>query len=396
MIPLSPAAGGPPLEQLRAVRIGHRHVLRRWLLVALLALVFGAGGLLMLSLTGTRAGVTGTALGLLLSAVVIGIVVPVFVWLDRFEAEPIGMLAFAFGWGACVATIGSLVLGDIGGYLLGATHRTDALVTVVVTPVVEESLKGLAPLLLLWFRRREIDGILDGMVYAGLAGCGFAFVENIVYLADGYANAGEQGLMGSFVVRVLMSPFAHPMFSLCLGIGVGVAAVSRSWRVRLLSTVGGWACAVALHALWNAAAMASDDGWLWFYVVVQLPLFIGFAAVLLWARRREQRTITEHLRAYAGAGWLNEAEVAMLSSIPERRYARQWVRSHDGKAAEARMVRFQDAAAEVALHRSKIVRGRTSPANLHREQRLLATIWNLRTEFEGTAIYRRYEVLGHL
>lgn len=384
------------MAEIRTVRMGHRHLLRRWLPAAILAVIFGAAGLLMLTLAGTHAGVTGTALGVLLSAVVIGIVVPVFVWLDRFEAEPIGMLAFAFGWGACVATLGSLVLNNVGGYLLGATKPTDAVVSVVVAPVVEESLKGLAPLLLLWFRRREIDGILDGMVYAGLSACGFAFVENIIYLANGYADAGEQGLMGSFVVRVLMSPFAHPMFSLCLGIGVGIAAVSRSWRVRLLATIGGWMCAVVLHALWNAAALASGGGWLWFYVAVQLPLFVGFGSLLLWARRRERRTITENLRAYADAGWLDGAEVAMLTSIPERRYARQWVRSHDGKAAEARMTRLQDAAAELALHRSKIVGGRTSPANLHRELRLLATVWQLRPEFHGTAIYRRYEVLGHL
>ena len=38
----------------------------------------------------------------------------------------------------------------------------------------EEGAKGLFVLLLLWFRRRVIDGVLDGSVYAGIVGVGSA------------------------------------------------------------------------------------------------------------------------------------------------------------------------------------------------------------------------------
>ena len=31
------------------------------------------------------------------------------------------------------------------------------------------------------FRRREFDGVVDGVVYAGLVAAGFAFTENILY-----------------------------------------------------------------------------------------------------------------------------------------------------------------------------------------------------------------------
>ena len=50
-------------------------------------------------------------------------------------------------------------------------------------PVTEEASKGLFLLLLLWWRRAELDGVLDGIVYAGMVGIGFAFTENILYLA---------------------------------------------------------------------------------------------------------------------------------------------------------------------------------------------------------------------
>ena len=52
--------------------------------------------------------------------------------------------------------------------------------------------RALFLLLLLWWRRHELDGILDGIVYAGMVGIGFAFVENILYLAAAYN--GTDGL----------------------------------------------------------------------------------------------------------------------------------------------------------------------------------------------------------
>lgn len=370
-------------------------MLRRWLLIACLTVMFGFGGLVMVALVGATAGITGTLLGALLSIVVVGVVVPVFLWLDRFESEPAGMLLFAFLWGACIATLGAAVLNDVGGYLLGASEEGNPLVVVGVAPVVEESLKALGPLLLLLFRRREVDGILDGMVYAGLAACGFAFVEDILYLANGYAEAGEDGLVGTFIVRVLMSPFAHPMFTICTGIGIGIAATSRSSLARVTAPIIGWVCAVILHSIWNALALVSADGWLIMYAVVQLPLFLGFLALLWWARRTEANTIGTQLSPYADRGWLTPAEVAMLSSMPERRAARGWAMAHGGKPVRRQMHEFQDAASELALLRARINRGQADEQVLQQERALLDLMSDRRQQFLGSALYRRFEILGH-
>ncbi|YAL84232.1 PrsW family intramembrane metalloprotease [Dermacoccaceae bacterium W4C1] len=366
------------------------------ILVLVMSMIFGIGGSVMLLLIGDRAGVAGMAFGFVLSALVVGIIVPVFVWLDRYESEPRSMMIFAFGWGACIATLGSVVLNDVGGFVLGNIARADNAVTLIVAPVVEESLKGLGLVLLLMFRRREIDGILDGMVYAGLIGCGFAFVEDILYLADGYATAGDDGLLGTFAVRVLMSPFAHPMFTVCIGIGIGYLAVRRVGWSRWLAPVLGWVVAVALHSAWNGAALLSMDGWLALYLAVQLPLFFAFFALLWWARRREGRTIAEQLRPYVEEGRLSAAEAAMLASVPERRFARQWAERHGGQQSRERMQEFQTAASELALLRAKIRRSGQGEVHVGREGHLLEVIADRRTEFQGSAIYRRYEVLGHL
>ena len=95
--------------------------------------------------------------------------------------------------------------------------------------------------------------MLDGIVYAGMVGVGFAFTENILYLAaaydgtDGLGPGGTTALTATFVVRCLISPFAHPFFTAFIGIGVGVAIASRRTWVRLLAPVGRPGAAALLH-----------------------------------------------------------------------------------------------------------------------------------------------------
>ncbi|REF31713.1 PrsW family intramembrane metalloprotease [Calidifontibacter indicus] len=370
---------------------GQRSLLRRSIGWAVGLVFFGLCLAVVLASVQAQSGATATVLGIAASVVVLGIVVPVFLWLDRFEPEPKGMLLFAFLWGACVATLGAALLNEVGGYLLGATGESDPLVAILVAPPVEESLKGFALLLLLVFRRREIDGVLDGMVYAGLCAAGFAFVEDIVYLANGYADSGEQGLVGTFVVRVLMSPFAHPMFTICTGIGIGIAATSPGFLMRVVPPLVGLACAIVLHAGWNALAILSEQGWLVAYVLLQVPLFCAFVALLLVARRRESAKIGEQLSAYVDTAWLSPPEVRMLASMGERRYARAWAKAHGGSQLRRQMVQFQDVAGELAMLRARMTRGDVGHDSRAREQLLLEALWVLRRPFLGTALYRGVE-----
>ena len=56
-------------------------------------------------------------------------------------------------------------------------------VPVLVAPLVEESLKGLAVLLIMWLLRAEFDDVRDGIVYGALVGLGFSISEYGLYLA---------------------------------------------------------------------------------------------------------------------------------------------------------------------------------------------------------------------
>src|SRR3954468_11141288 len=124
-------------------------------------------------------------------------------WLDRYEPEPRRLLAGGLLWGVFVATAISLFLEGVGGFVGGVSDKR---MLELGAPLAEEASKGLFLLLLLWWRRSELDGVLDGIVYAGMVGVGFAFTENILYLASAYNGSDDLGpggvdaLTGTFVL----------------------------------------------------------------------------------------------------------------------------------------------------------------------------------------------------
>jgi RsiW-degrading membrane proteinase PrsW (M82 family) len=366
-----------------------RRALRGWLVTGLLVAGFTIAGLALAAYFGAALGVITALLALLLAAIPLGIVVPTFLWLDRFEAEPRRYLIVAFLWGALVASL-LAALFNTGAMLViqAATDPASAMATTatVVAPVVEESLKGLIVLLIWRLRRREFDGIVDGMVYAGIAAAGFAFTENIQYLGQAYAAGGQEMVAATFVGRGVMSPFAHPMFTCLTGIGIGVAATARSGLARVVAPVVGWALAVTAHGLWNLSAVTGGAGLLVGYFLVGVPVFVGYAVLVIWARRREGRIIGKYLSQYADAGWLSPSEVVMLASMGHRREARVWAKSSSGSAGLASMRQFQDAASELGLLRHRMYHQSADARALDTERQLLDTMTLARRSFLGTTV----------
>lgn len=232
-----------------------------FLLVGMSALVLIAVGLVALG-----AGPAPAALGSIFALLPVIPAVAIFLWVDRWEPEPGSMLLAAFLWGAGIATIASAVtslLLDHTWFSSVGPAASQVLGTVLSAPVFEELFKGLFLLLLLAFRRREFDGLVDGIVYAGLVGVGFAFTENILYLTSAFASDGVSGGIQLFIIRCVLSPFAHPFFTSMIGISIGIAARSTKPVVTVLLPALGYVCAVFLHALWNAsAALAPLSFWM--------------------------------------------------------------------------------------------------------------------------------------
>ncbi|MGZ4429074.1 MAG: PrsW family intramembrane metalloprotease [Nocardioidaceae bacterium] len=333
-------------------------------IVLTVAMVVGAGvmGLVLLASGAPDALV----IGVVLAALPVGPVVATFLWLDRYEPEPMRLLVFAFGWGALVATAAALVLQTLDQFLLRTPNTWSA---AIVAPVTEEGMKGLFVLLLLWWRRNEIDGILDGIVYAGLVGAGFAFTENILYLASAYMGGrghGPGGLEAAtslFVVRGIFSPFAHPLFTSFTGIGVGIAVTTRSRVLRMVAPLAGFAVAVGAHALWNASSFfGGGQTFLLTYVFLMVPAFLLLIGFAIWARQREARMLTRSLTDCADRGFLNRAEVPWLVRLPARRASRRNARRYGGPLAERAMREYQQQAIELGFLHDRYLRG-TAPAD---------------------------------
>jgi RsiW-degrading membrane proteinase PrsW (M82 family) len=363
-----------------------RPMMRGWVITGLAVVGFAAAGLVLAAYYGLTLGVVTSLLAVLLAAIPLAVVIPTFLWLDRYEAEPTKYLVTAFLWGALIAALLAGLVNTSAQVVFATATDTEqaALVTAVFTaPVVEEAAKGLLVLLVWRLRRREFDGIIDGMVYAGIVAAGFAFTENIQYLGLAYQEGGEQVLTAVFLARCLVTPFAHPIFTVMFGIGVGVAATSRSGMVRVVAPATGFALAVMLHGIWNLAAVTGGDGFIAVFLLVEVPIFLAFIGLIVWARRREGRLIGRHLMPYADAGWLSPAEVHMLSRMSLRRRARVWARQAGGRRALASMRSFQDAASELALLRLRMYHSAADAHALEAERRLLDTIVTRRHEFTG-------------
>jgi RsiW-degrading membrane proteinase PrsW (M82 family) len=348
-----------------------------------LLLVFGVCGLVVLGLVSGSIGVGPVLVGAVCALVPVGPVVWAFLWVDRWEPEPPRTLLFAFLWGACVAALSALIINSSAVLVADAVlgHSGDVLGAAVIAPIVEEGVKGAFVVGLLIFRRREFDGIVDGIVYAGLVAAGFAYTENILYMGRAFAEAGgligqNGGVLAVLILRGIISPFAHPLFTSMTGIGCGLAATTRFPPLRVVYVLVGYALAVVLHALWNGSAtVGGGAAFLGLYLFVMLPLFLAMVLLVVWQRRREQRTVAAQLPGFAAAGWIAPSEVPLLSSLAGRSRWQRAVRQRSGKAAARAVAEYQAAVTDLAFLRERMARGRVGPqARQWHDERLAALV----------------------
>ena len=61
-----------------------------------------------------------------------------------------------------------------------------------------------------------------------------------------------------------MGPFAHPLFTSALGIGIGIAVTTRRPVVRVLAHPR-LPAAVVMHGIWNGSTFWGGDGFFFAY-----------------------------------------------------------------------------------------------------------------------------------
>src|SRR6266480_7428994 len=81
----------------------------RGLLFGVAITVIALSGLGVLTYVGYNIGPTALVIGIISAILPVPILVLCFLWLDRYEPEPLRYLIFCFGWGAGFATAVAIV-----------------------------------------------------------------------------------------------------------------------------------------------------------------------------------------------------------------------------------------------------------------------------------------------
>ena len=335
--------------------------------VALFVLIYLLGGL----------GPIAFGLAGIMAFVPLAIVLGGVHWIDRWEPEPRGVLVYAFLWGAAASVAIALLVGSgIDNFVAltgGPGPGYEFFGAAIQAPIVEETAKGVGLLLIFLFARKHFDSPVDGLVYAAWVAGGFAFTENILYFGVELLNSG--GFTGNvaflFVLRGIMSPFAHVMFTACTGILLGIAA-------RRFGALGGFGFfliglvpAIFLHALWNGALFFVGDFFFGYYALVQFPLFVGAVLLVIFLRKKEAKLTHDRLTEYAAVGWYNPDEINALATGAGRRQAMAWARARGVAPA---MRKYTRDSTKLAFTRQRLITGRANVGAEADEAALLASI----------------------
>jgi RsiW-degrading membrane proteinase PrsW (M82 family) len=338
----------------------------------IIMLIISSFALLVLFGLATLLGGTVT---FFLALVPLTLVVLATTWIGRWDPEPVTMRILAFVWGAVGSIILTFALGFLWSVVIpGAEIQFVGLA--IQAPVIEEFSKGILILAIALFFRKYIDGPIDAIVYVMLSAAGFAFTENILYFINSLAAGGVFSLGLTFVLRGVMSPFAHALFSLPMGILVGIGVRKNFNPLQLIGMFFiGYLPAMLLHALWNGSSYLIPDIGVWFlfYLVVQLPLFLGAIFIIKWFRNQEALRTYRYLTEFAWGGWFNPQEVETLGTWRGRKFALRWAKNR-GVNTIFLAKSLNKEVVDLTNLREDIVNGKNSSANLQKQQYLLQKI----------------------
>jgi RsiW-degrading membrane proteinase PrsW (M82 family) len=298
-------------------------------------------------------------------------------WIDRYEKEPVGLLAVAFLWGAGPAAILSIIL-EVAFALPLSALGTESLVgrllsASVGAPLIEESAKGIALIFLLLVVPKAFDGVLDGIVFGAMIGFGFAMTEDIVaYFVPIMTQHGLGAGLINIFLRTVVFGFNHAFWTGLLGASVGYARLIQSQKRRLLALLIGGLLAVVMHSLHNVGA-----------TLVERTVFLslGFSALLDWTGvlalsilialdlRTERRWIESGLSEEVQRGALSPQEFDLLYSARRRLHVHWQARRQGGRLGARAVGRYFQTATRLAFDKQHLLtlgEGGSSPAEIER------------------------------
>ena len=197
-----------------------------------------------------------------------------YIWYgDPTLRESVRSLVVTFLLGVFFAGFAAIINSIFGGLFTAIPVVGMALFFFLVVGPIEEFVKWLA-VRFYAFRLDEFDAVIDGAVYGAMAGLGFAFIENVIYITTVYLEAVEGGTnvlpaaIGITSVRSLAGP-GHVIYSAFAGYYLGLAKFNEEHAAPII--VKGLLIATLIHGLYNSAVTYLPT-----VIPFTFPVFVGF------------------------------------------------------------------------------------------------------------------------
>lgn len=272
-------------------------------------------------------------------------------WLDRYEKEPRHLLGGAFVWGAVVAAGFAFFINTLLGagifVLTGSDLIAQQTTGSLIAPIIEETLKGMAVLLVFFFYRKEFDSVLDGIVYAGITALGFAATENTYYIFNyGYLESGYTGMLTLVFIRVILVGWQHPFYTAFFGIGLAIARLSTNRFKRLFFPVGGLLFSITLHSIHNTIpSIIPGIAGIVVGTIFDWTGWFGLGIFILHIIYHEKKLIQSELKEEVQLGIISLEQYHQSSSNISRL---KTLLNHIGKPSFRTMAHFYQLCAELA------------------------------------------------
>ena len=237
-------------------------------------------------------------------------------WLDRYEHEPLHLLAVAFIWGAVPALILALLV-EVGLGWLAGDSLAPGMDSTLIAPLVEEPAKALALIGLFIFVRREFNGLIDGIIYGALVGFGFAMSENMLY----FIGNSEQ-LAVVWVLRSLVFGFNHAFYTSIVGIALGLVRYDRRRWLGYVALPGALILAMIVHAIHNASVQVGLVGLCIAWIVDSGGVLVVLVVAVL-AQRRERHWVQTQLGPELAAEVIDADDLQTICR-PWTRFRMEW------------------------------------------------------------------------
>ena len=265
----------------------------------------------------------GLVLGSFFAFIPLLVLLPLLMWIDRFEPEPPRLIFIAFFGGGIISTLLALFFQIISSFCIEGRfepYTASLLSTSIIAPLTEEPAKALIVLSIFFFFQDEFDGVLDGIVYGTIVGLGFEAFENLLYFSGEFASGGFGSMLANFVVRWFLGALGHAYYTGAFGIALGLTQSVRSRILKLPVALIGLIAAMFLHGYWNLVCTVEGSclSILLLDFFLLLPCFIMFGVAVYLSLKVESRVISTLLKEEVASGLMSQGEYHILSSVIRR------------------------------------------------------------------------------